>query len=243
VYGWRKRIGLLLPSSNTTMEPELNLMLPKGFSLHTSRVLQAIESEEELIKMADYARRAAEEVATAEVDLILYGCTSGSFLKGEEFNINLSKDLSEFTGIKVITTSSALKLALEALAVHRVCLVTPYPKETNERGCKWLESLGFQVVKIIELIESSYAKPVENLEIGRLFPEFVYAKIKDHHPIDMDAMVISCTNLRTIEIIDILEEDFRVPVVTSNQASSWAAMRGVGYSSPITGFGQLLVRY
>jgi maleate isomerase len=242
VYGWRRRIGLLLPSSNTTMEPELNRMLPDGFSLHTARVLQTIESEEELIRMADYARRAAEEVATAVVDLILYGCTSGSFLKGEEFNIKLTKDLSEFTGIEVITTSSALKLALEALSAHRVCLVTPYPKETNERGRKWLERLGFQVVKIIELIESSYAKPVENLEIGRLFPELVYAKIKDHHPLEMDAMVISCTNLRTIEIIDILEEDFGVPVVTSNQASLWAAMRRVGFRRTIGGFGQLLTQ-
>jgi len=217
-------------------------MLPEGFSLHTSRVLQAIETEEELIRMTDYARRAVEELATADVDLILYGCTSGSFLKGEEFNTELTKDLSEFTGIKVITTSSALKLALEALSAYKICLITPYPKETNEKGRRWLESLGFSVIQIVELIESSYAKPVENLKIGKLVPELVYAKIKAHHPVEIDAMVISCTNLRTIEIIDILEEDFGVPVVTSNQASLWAAMRRVGFRRIIGGFGQLLTQ-
>lgn len=242
MYGWRKRIGLVLPSSNTTMEPELNCMLPKGISLHTARVLQVIETEEELIKMADYAKRAAEEVATAAVDLIMYGCTSGSFLKGEEYNKNLSKDLSEFTGIQVITTSSALRLALEALAARKICLVTPYPKETNERGRVWLESIGFTVVKTVELIESTYAEPIENLEIGKLAPELVYANIKAHYPLEIDALLISCTNLRTIEIIDILEEDFAVPVVTSNQASLWAALRGVGIKAPIAGFGQLLAK-
>ena len=136
--------------------------------------------------ITDDAKRAAEEVATAAVDLIMYGCTSGSFLKGEEYNKNLSKDLSEFTGIQVITTSSALRLALEALAARKICLVTPYPKETNERGRVWLESIGFTVVKTVELIESTYAEPIENLEIGKLAPELVYANIKAYYPLEID---------------------------------------------------------
>jgi len=242
MYGWRRRIGLLVPSSNTTMEPELYSFLPEGVSLHTSRVLQVIETEEELLKMAGYARRAAEEVATAEVDLILYGCTSGSFLKGEAFNDQLSKELSEFVGIKVITTSTAVKGALEALNLKRICLVTPYPEETNEKGKRWLESLGHRVVKTVELVRSSYSEPIDNLQIGRLTPEFVYREIKRHAPSDTDGLLISCTNLRTMEIIGILEDDFGVPVVTSNQASLWAALGGVGCKGSVKGFGQLLAK-
>jgi maleate isomerase len=242
MYGWRKRIGLVLPSSNTTMEPELYRMLPEGISLHTARALQVIETEEELVRMGDYAKRASEEVATAAVDVIIYGCTSGSFVKGEEYNRNFSKELTEHAGIEVITTSTALRLALEALGARKICLVTPYPKETNERGRRWLVSLGFSVVKTVELIESTYAEPIENLEIGRLSPQLVYANIRPHFPMKIDTLLISCTNLRTIEIIDILETDLGIPVVTSNQASLWAAIRRSGIKTPIAGFGQLMLK-
>ena len=75
MYGWRGRIGLIVPSSNTTMECELIRMLPKGVTLHTARVLQVVETEEELLRMAEYAKRAAQELVSAGVDVILYGCS------------------------------------------------------------------------------------------------------------------------------------------------------------------------
>ena len=75
MYGWRGRIGLIAPSSNTTMECELIRMLLKGVTLHTARVLQVVETEEELLRMAEYAKRAAQELVSAGVDVILYGCS------------------------------------------------------------------------------------------------------------------------------------------------------------------------
>jgi len=242
MYGWRGRIGLIVPSSNTTMECELARMLPKGVSLHTARVMQVIETEEELLRMAEYAERAAQELASADVDMILYGCTSGSFLKGEDWNRRFTEDLSDVIDRPVITTSTAVIEALQHLQIEEACLATPYPKETNAKAVAWLESVGVKVVKMIELAESTYARPITNLEIGSFTPESVYKKIKNHVKPLSTPLFISCTNLRTIEIIELLENDLNLPVVTSNQASLWAALRTLGVQGTSESFGRLLSR-
>jgi len=243
MYGWRRRIGLLVPASNTTMEIELRRMMPEGVSLHTSRVLLTEGNEEGLIKMNEYATRAAEEVATADVDLILYGCTSGSFMKGEQFNEELSRDLSKAAGVKVLTASTAVKNALKLLALKKICLITPYPENRNVWARNWLKSLDCDVTKTIELIPSTKSLTVSNADICRLLPELVYSDIKRNSPSEADGLFLSCTNLRTIEIIETLEEDFSIPVITSNQASLWAALREVGYKKAMKGYGKLLSEY
>lgn len=240
MYGWRGRIGLIVPSSNTTMECELARMLPKGVSLHTARVMQVIETEEELLRMAEYAERAAQELASANVNMILYGCTSGSFLKGEDWNRRFAKELSEVIERPVVTTATAVIDALKRLRLDEVCLATPYPEETNAKAVAWLESVNVKVVKTIELIKSTYSQPISNLEIGSLAPECIYNRIMQHTKSLTVPLFISCTNLRTIEIIELLENDLDLPVVTSNQASLWAALRALKLRCSLKGFGRLL---
>ena len=240
MYGWRGRIGLIVPSSNTTMECELARMLPKGITQHTARVMQVMETEEELLRMSKYAERAAQELASAEVDMILYGCTSGSFLKGEDWNRRFAKELSEVIERPVVTTATAVIDALKRLRLDEVCLATPYPEETNAKAVAWLESVNVKVVKTIELIKSTYSQPISNLEIGSLAPECVYNKIRQHSKSLTVPLFISCTNLRTIEIIELLENDLDLPVVTSNQASLWAALRTLKLRCSLEGFGRLL---
>ena len=225
------------------MENELHRMLPEGISLHIGRVLLMEGNEEGLLKMNEYASRAAQEIATADVDIILYGCTSGSFMKGEEFNQGLSRHLSENSGVRVITTATAVKNGLSALGLKSVCLVTPYPENRNVWAKTWLSSLGVTVVETIRLLPSNESQTVTNAEICRLLPELVYAGIKVYRFPKVDGLLLSCTNLRTIEIIEVLEEDFGVPVITSNQASLWAALREVGYRRPIQGYGRLLTAH
>ena len=240
MYGWRGRIGLIVPSSNTTMECELARMLPKGITQHTARVMQVIETEEELLRMSTYAERAAQELSSANVDMILYGCTSGSFLKGEDWNRRFTKKLSEVIEGPVVTTATAVIDALKQLRIDEVCLATPYPEETNAKAVAWLESVNVKVVKTIELIKSTYSQPISNLEIGNLTPECIYSKIRQHAKSLTVPLFISCTNLRTIEIIELLENDLGLPVVTSNQASLWAALRTLKVRCSLKGFGRLL---
>jgi len=82
MYGWRGRIGLIVPSSNTTMEEELRRALPDGVSLHVARVKLRKVTVEELQRMEEYVEAAADTLADAGVGIIAYGCTTGSLVGG-----------------------------------------------------------------------------------------------------------------------------------------------------------------
>jgi len=232
MYGWRLRIGLIVPSSNTTMESEFNRMKPEGVSVHTARMRLIEATPDALIKMAEDAHRAAELLATADVDVIIYGCTTGSLVKGVEWEEGLRREIEESTGIKTVTTAGAVVDALRALGIKRLCVATPYIKELDELEVRFLSELGFEVLAIKGLGLK------RNTEIGSQPPWVSYRLTREAYRDEADGIFISCTNFRTIEIIERLEAEYGKPVVTSNQASMWAAMKLI--HQPIEGYGRLL---
>jgi len=236
VYGWRARIGLIVPSSNTTMEPEFWRMAPEGVSVHTSRVRLSEVTPEALRLMASEAVRAAEELATADVNVIVYGCTSGSLLEGVEWEERLRREIRERAGVEAITTAQAVVEALRALGVRRVAVATPYIDEINSRERSFLERSGFSVVRIRGL------GIVRNTDIGRQPPWVAYRLAKEvarEAGRSADGVFISCTNFRTIEVIELLEVELQLPVVSSNTASMWLALRTLGIRDRLS-YGRLL---
>ena len=237
MYGWRGRLGLIVPSSNTTMEMELHDYLPEGVSLHTARMPLQRVTEEELLKMSALALESAKLLRDAGVELILYGCTSGSFIGGENFEKELEAKIEEEVKVPVVSTSTAVLEALKILDAQSLLVVTPYTEEINEREREFLEANGFEVLDIRGLgIE-------DNLEIGKLEPHEAYRLAKASFIEEADAIFISCTNWRTFEIIDALEEDLDVPVVTSNQASLWLALREIDVMERIPELGRLFTEF
>lgn len=233
MYGWRGRIGLLVPSSNTTMEMELHEALPEGVSLHTSRMPLRNVTEEELLKMEALAFEGAKLLKDANVDIILYGCTSGSFIGGKNFEKELEAKIEKEVNLPVVSTSSAVLEALGVLDAQRILVITPYTDEINEREREFLEANEFEVLDIRGLgIE-------DNTQIGRMEPYEAYRLAKATFMEEADAIFISCTNFRTFEIIELLEDDFGVPVITSNQASLWLALRELDIHDVIPGLGSL----
>ncbi len=234
MYGWRARIGLLIPSSNTTMEPEFYKMASEGVSVHTARMKLKEVTAKALVEMEEYAENAANLLRDAKVDVIVYGCTTGSLVKGVGYDLKLSAKLEEACGRPVVTAATAVVDALKKLKAKKVCVATPYIDELNEKEKAFLEGSGFQVLKIRGLGLR------DNTEIGKLPPTTAYRLAKEVFTPDADCIFISCTNFRTIEIIQTLEEDLGKPVVTSNQASMWAALKKLGISFHIKGYGRLL---
>lgn len=234
-YGRRRRIGLLVPSSNTTMEPELHRMTPGGVSIHTARMRLVETTPEKLVEMADDAGRAAHLLATAEVDFIVYGCTTGSLIGGVEWEERLVQGIERETGVPTISTSRAVIDALKALNVERVAVATPYIDVLNRLERAFLESHGIEVTAIRGL------GIVRNVEIGRTEGAAVEELVRAVAG-GADAVFISCTNLPTIGLIEPLEAGLRRPIVTSNQASLWAALRGEGFHG-VKGYGALLWRH
>lgn len=224
-----------MPSSNTTMEPEFYMMAPAGVSIHTARMRLVETTAETLIKMAEYAESEADLLATAEVDVIVYGCTTGSLVGGVEWEEELVQRIESETGVPTLSTSGAVVDALKTLEVGRIAVATPYTDDLNKLERDFLESYGMEVTAIQGL------GIVRNVDIGRTRWEAV-GKLARSVAGGAGAVFISCTNLPTIDLIETLEAEFRCPVVTSNQASMWAAIRGCGFSG-IEGYGTLLSSY
>ena len=223
MYGWRFRIGLIVPSSNTTMEPEFYRVCPEGVSIHTARVPLEEVTPDALVKMADYVLDAAKMLKTANVNVIVYGCTSGTLIGGVKWERELTSKIERKTSVETITTASAVVQALKALDIKRVVVATPYIDKINELEKKFLEEHGIKVLSIKGL------GVVKNIEIGKLASWISYRLAKEVFKPEADGIFISCTNFRTLEIIEKLERELGKPVVTSNQASIWTALRTVSF--------------
>ena len=219
MHGWRGRLGLIVPSSNTTNEPEFGRALPDGLSLHTARMRLEDTNAADLETMADDVERCGELLATADVDVVVYGCTTGSLVKGPGYDEEIEGRLADVAGVPAVATAAAIKRAFESLDVTSLAITTPYVSDLNEREREFLEAAGYDVVAI----EGLGIEP--NTDIGAQTPETAYraARAVDHD--DADAVFVSCTNYRTFEVVERLEADLGKPVVTSNQATLWNALR------------------
>lgn len=237
MYGWRARIGLIIPSSNTTMESEAWRIAPPGTSIHTTRVRLSKVTVEELLAMEKEVDYAAELLATAEVDIIAYGCTTGSLVGGPGYDEKIAKKITDKTGIPAIATATAVIEALKTLKARNIVLATPYIDEVNEKEIKFLEHHGFKVVDLKAF------RIEKNTEIGRVPPEKVYRLVKSLETKEADVVFISCTNLRTIEVIDVLETDLGKPVFSSNTATMWLVLKRLGIREAGLPVGTLLKKY
>lgn len=242
MYGWRMRMGLVVPSSNTTIEPEFNRVAPDGVSVHAARVYQEETDQPErkiatVLAMNDELEPALRQLTSVQPTVIAFCCTAASFLRGAAHDQDLSARLTEAAGVPFITASTAVTLALQALGVRRVAMGTPYLDAVNERERVYLhERLGIEVVRARGL------QIVGNLPKGRLDPGAAYRVARDVDCAEAEAVFLSCTNWRTLEVIAALEQDLGKPVVSSNQATLWAALRIGGLRGARLGPGALFDR-
>jgi maleate isomerase len=230
MYGWRARIGLIVPSLNTTAEPEVGAHLPEGVSLHTARLRLDAGTTEELRDMTAELDPCCERLATADVDVITLGCTTSSILNGPE---DLEARMTDRFGVPSVTTAASIGRALDAIDARRIAVATPYVERLNEIERDYLAEQGFEVVAFDGLgIETGQA-------IGEQFPELASRQARAMDLADAEALVISCANYRTAEVHETLESDLGLPVVTSNQATLWDTLAHLDTAAGSAGYGRL----
>jgi maleate isomerase len=229
-----KRIGLLVPSSNTTVEPEFYRALPRGVTLHTARLFLTRIAAESILRMVEDMEAQAKLLASADVDVIVLGATAPSFLKGLGYDRELIAKLEAWTGRSATTTSTALVQALEHLGVRRVVLGSAYDDKVNEIAKAFLEASGVEVVAVKGL------SLVDNLVVGRLGADTAYDLALKVDCAEADAIVLACTNWQTMDAIERIERETGKPVISTTQASIWAALRIIGHAESVGGFGKLL---
>ena len=238
-YGFRGKIGLIVPSTNTVNEPEFNMMAPRGVSIHGARImLLGKATTESYVKMAAETERAAAELATAEVDVIAWGCTSGSFVVPRQ---EIEAKMEKASGIPSVTTSSAVLAALKTIGAKRIALGTPYVDFVNQEEIRYLEEAGFEVVSMYGLQLGETQE--ERRGIGRVPPESLSRFVRFIDRPEADCVFLSCTNLATVPMIAELEAEIGKPVVSSNQATFWRSIRMIGLNDRPEGFGSLLTEY
>jgi maleate isomerase len=236
-YGWRARIGLIYPSSSTVMEPELYAMAPDGVAIHTTRQdIGPVDAAGLAAWVAeDVVTRCTRQLAQAPLHAIVLGGTSASFLGGRDWDERILAVMAEASdGIPVTTAATAVREGLHTLQARRIVIATPYNEDVNECARRYYEQHGFEVLHCtglgITVDQAISAVPLEQ----------VYALARSSMRAGAEAMMISCTGLRTVGAIAALEHDLGVPVVSSNQACFWHALRLAGVREAVPGFGKLL---
>ncbi len=222
-----KRVGLLIPSSNTVMEVDFYRRLPAEVTLHTARMyMEETTPEAEAAMLDHHTLPAARDVATARPDVILFGCTSAGALRGNDYDRQLCATITERTGIPTLSVISAVRQALGRAGLRRVGVITPYVDALNEKIRASIEADGIQVAAIHGL------GITENFAIATVSPEAIARfAVERLAGLDMDGVFISCTNFRGFDAIPLVAERLGLPVFSSNQAALAAVLAALGYGA------------
>ncbi|MEM7114302.1 MAG: Asp/Glu racemase [Chloroflexota bacterium] len=223
----RARLGIVVPFSNTNLEPDMQMLRPNGVSLHFARAggydLDEVPDSDQ---MRQFALASLDEVMTSlaatRPDAILYGCTSATLAHGPDFDSQFAQQMSDMVGKPAITAAGALVLALEAIGARNIAFSSPYVEALNQEAIDFLGQCGF------ETVSSAYVgEDLGNYGQGELTPERVVELGKTADSPLADALVLSCTDMRAVEAIDALEDALGKPVITSNQALMFAAAKAL----------------
>ena len=238
MYGWRARLGILVPSGIVATEPDCMMLAPEGVSCHFHRIQFAggdtgKECVENLGKVGKNVADATKMICDCRPSVVALSGTGVSFVGGHGYDQTIIKTMKEFSGgLPATTTSSSVIDALKALGVKKVSIAMPYPEEVSRIAGKFVQDNGFEVPDMKWLGFSRF-------NIAQVTEETLYHLAKSVDRPETEAIFISCTNLHTLGIIDMLEKDLGKPVVSSNQATMWNMLRLAGIKDQFEGFGQI----
>jgi maleate cis-trans isomerase len=235
----RTRIGVMVPSTNTTFEGDFQLTKPRDVTVHGQRLWLTNDAmgASGMDRMNSEIEAGARYLATAKVDVIAYGCTTGSFYRGPGWDTEMLELMRKTAGVPSVATSPSVVAALRFFNARRISVATPYPDWNNKQLRAYLEASGFDVLNVEG---EPRAAGSGNQGINDFDPEDVIAFASKTCRPEADALLCSCTAWRSLEAVAELERRTGKPVVSSNQATIWAAYKALGLTPKITGFGRLL---
>ena len=222
-----QRVGLLVPSVNTVVEPEFWRLTPANASVHSARMRNSLCGVDDARQMLAHAERAADEVGSALVDIVAFACTASSFVDGRDGESTLRESIAAAANAPAITTSGAVAEALKSLASRRVALYTPYPADLNDHEEEFLATHGVDTLCAYGLGITAA------VEIADVTPDELRDFVDEQPPpADADTIFLSCTNMATFEVIQPLEAAYGRPVVSSNSATFAAIAQRLGWKMP-----------
>lgn len=206
------RLGLIVPSSNTVMEPDLYRNLPPHITLHTARMYLKETTPAGELAMVDRVEQAAVDIGTVSPDLIVFGCTSAGALLGEVGETRLMAQIrASAGGAPVLTVIGAVRAVLRARGWRRAAVLTPYVEELNG-PIRWsVEGAGVEVASISGLGLR------DNLDIGKVQPGAIVSwAANEMRDAAVDGVFLSCTNFQALDALEVLEHRLGLPCISSN---------------------------
>jgi maleate isomerase len=244
------RIGMVVPSSNTTMEAELPELLrrqqmsgPHRFSVHAARLRLQQVTPEALQAMNHAADGAVDMLSDAQVDAIAYACLVAVMIGGRHGVAQAQARIGERAAAAgrgptaVVTSAGALIGALKSLEATRVSVITPYRKELTERVAATIGEHG------IEVVQSHSLEVVDNAQVGRLDQRNLLALAAQMDLSGSDALVLSaCVQMPSLAVVEEAEQRFGLPVISAATATAFELLNRLDIEPQITHAGSLLRR-
>lgn len=228
------RLGFVLPAGNTTVETEFPPRLQGTATAHFQRFTRLVRAASDISEPERAMVDAAGALRAAGVSAVALAYTAGSYYGGRELDQRLIARMSEVSGAPATTAADGITSGLHALGVTRLGVVSPYKKEINDHCEQYLAKSGFRVMSMVGSPPPGPAGAVPIEDIARMAASAAGG--------DVEAVLISCTALRTMTVLEELEASLGVPVVSSNSATLWSILQLARSSARIAGLGKLLRR-
>ena len=241
------RVGLIVPSSNTTMETELPELFRRQteatghrYTFHSARAAMKQVNREELAAMVGKAAECATAVSDADVQVIAYACLVAVMAQGPGAHKESEQVIGEAARANghpaaVVSSAGALVRTISALGVQRVAIVTPYMAPLTQLVREYIEGEGIDVLDAIAL------EVPDNLAVGRLDPENLPGIARGLRREGAEAIVLSaCVQMPSLAAVQRVEDELGLPVVTAATATTYEVLRSLGHEPAIEGAGRLL---
>lgn len=245
VLGWRRILGVIAPSTNTVVQPDMEKMRPGGVTNHFSRIFVedpvALNNEDFIAgttAIAENTMDAVRSVMTCRPDYLVLGMSAITFYGGVQGSLDFKSKVEEVAGVGASTGAESIASALKAYGtVKTVSFVSPYYPVANAEVRRFLEESGFSVVRDVPLECKRWT------DIAKVTPERLREVIAYLDGPEVDAIVQVGTNLSMVDLAAEKEAELGKPVIAINTATYWHALRACGIDDKVQGLGRLLAEF
>ncbi|WP_109311162.1 Asp/Glu racemase [Ruegeria sp. AU67] len=219
------KIGVLVPFTNTNLEPDMELLRPPNTTVHFQRMggydVDEIPGSDQMAGLgASDITHDLRMISGIRPNVVLYGCTSATLTHGPSFDAELAQQIKAGSGAVSLTAAGALIAGIKAVGATKVGFSSPYLGEINAQAMDFMALNGIETVKCADV-----GRELGNYGQGELTPDDVFdLACRADHP-NAQAIVLSCTDMRSVEAIERIEAALNKPVVTSNQAMVFSLFR------------------
>ena len=235
----RARLGVIVPSVNTVVEPWFSAVAPPGVTIHAARMFLVNNlTPESLVRMdRDEGMRSMKQIMSCKPASVAYCCTASSIVQGLEYDGRLNHELHQAAGVPAFTATLGIIEALHAVGAKRISVCSPYTKAIDDAEHVFFTAAGF------EILGSAHLGITDAFALADPKADDIYVLWKKSWRAAADASLITCLNMNSQDVIERIEAESGKPVITSTQATLWKLLRAAGVADRIQGYGRLLAEH